>query len=313
MPIASTREQWEHLISRSFVPLRLDRAASAFSGSVEQTVLAEDVTLTDVRTRGHSVVVRSPSLVRSGPNDGFLFSLHLHGAGTLVQGEREAVLVAGAGAVYDTARPYRLTFPGDTRELVLGVPRQALRERGGDTDELSGRPVRAGDPAARVLSAFLQELAATVPSMPRDALPELGWTAVDLLALALRTAPAHAASTASLDARQAKAREARLAAAREHVARHYPDPDLTAARLARATGVSPRYLTGLFAEHGTSPSECIRDRRLEAARAALVDPRLGTRTVAAIAAQCGFSDRTTFTRAFSRRYGVTPGGFRSQG
>jgi AraC-like DNA-binding protein len=43
----------------------------------------------------------------------------------------------------------------------------------------------------------------------------------------------------------------------------------------------------------------------------LADPRHAHRTTAVIAAQYGFADRTTFTRAFVREYGITPAELRT--
>jgi AraC-like DNA-binding protein len=62
---------------------------------------------------------------------------------------------------------------------------------------------------------------------------------------------------------------------------------------------------------GTSPAAFIRAQRLQAAHRALSDPRQAHRTTAGIATQYGFADRTTFTRAFVREYGITPAELRA--
>lgn len=307
MLLANSADQWEHLISTAFVPLALGRAATTFSGSVEQAVLSKGVALTDVRTRGGSVVIRSDTLVRRCPQESFLFSLHLIGSGAVLQGDRQVALRPGAGALYNTARPYQLVFPGNTRELVLSVSRQALQERLGRLDgrhDLDGRHVPCGSPAVTVLAAFLQQLAAAAPSLDLLRLSEFGRTAIDLLATTLRAT--------GEDELTVGGRQAMLSTMREYVAQHFADPGLTLGRLARVHGVSRRYMAELFADGGVSPAACIREQRLEAAHRALTDPRVSGRSVAATAALCGFSDRTTFTRAFVRRFGVTPNSLRGQ-
>jgi AraC-like DNA-binding protein len=50
----------------------------------------------------------------------------------------------------------------------------------------------------------------------------------------------------------------------------------------------------------------VRDARLERARAALADPAQRHRRVLAIALESGFDDFSAFSRAFRRRFGMTP-------
>ena len=60
----------------------------------------------------------------------------------------------------------------------------------------------------------------------------------------------------------------------------------------------------LFEQLQTSPGDYLRRTRLATAARMLLQSR--DRTVAEIAALCGFDDATTFTRAFRRQYGLTP-------
>ncbi|MER5699954.1 helix-turn-helix domain-containing protein [Streptomyces mirabilis] len=302
--IAESADEWVHLISESFVPLSLANVSGSFHGSAEQTVLLPGVTVTDVRTHGSSVVLRTPRLVRVAPREDYLFSLHLGGSGAVVQDEREALLRPGAGALYDATRPYRLVFPTDTREIVLQVPRRPLRDRVSGIDELSGRTLPADHPAARVLAAFLRELTGVSQELTPGQRAEFGLTAIDLLATALRATAGEETSTPT-------GRQALLRAMRDCVREHLTDSSFTPAVLARLHGISPRYAADLFAEAGTSPAAYIRDQRLRAAHRALTDPRQSHRTIAGIAAHLGFTDRTTFTRAFVRQYGTTPADLRA--
>ncbi len=80
-----------------------------------------------------------------------------------------------------------------------------------------------------------------------------------------------------------------------------PEP---AARTARAIGVSTRRLEGLFRETlGTTPGQHALDLRLQAARRMLVDTR---HPVQEVALRTGFSSPSAFSRAFRRRFGVSP-------
>ncbi|MEV0406041.1 helix-turn-helix domain-containing protein [Actinoallomurus sp. NPDC050550] len=302
--IAESVDAWAQVITESFVPLSLGSVDGSFRGSVSAHALGPAVTLTEVRTRGFSVVVRSARLVRAEPRDDYLFSLHLDGEGAVLQDGREAGLPCGGGALYDASRPYQLRFPTDTRQLVLQMPRDQLRDRVGRAEEFCGRALPAEHPAVRVLAAYVRELADTSDGLTGALRAELGATAVDLLTTALRAVAGEESGAPS-------GRAALLAAMRAHVRDHLADPRLSAEALARRHGVSLRYTAELFAADGTSPAAFIRAERLRAAHRALTDPRYAGLTVSAVAARYGFADRTTFTRAFVRAYSRTPAELRA--
>lgn len=86
------------------------------------------------------------------------------------------------------------------------------------------------------------------------------------------------------------------------------DASQSVTALATAVGVSAARLHALFRHHaGTTPGDCILQARLERGAAALAE---GDRPITAIALDCGFSEHSAFTRAFSRVYGVSPSDYR---
>ena len=96
------------------------------------------------------------------------------------------------------------------------------------------------------------------------------------------------------------------------IERRLHDPHLTAGRIARAEGISERYLQKLFEQNDVSFSSYLRDRRLERARASLVSTGDMRTSVAAVAYRCGFGDAANFNRLFKERFGSSPGAFRTQ-
>ena len=86
---------------------------------------------------------------------------------------------------------------------------------------------------------------------------------------------------------------------------------LNGERIARALGVSERYIQQLFEENGRTVSAQIMNERLKAARRMLGDPAQDHLKVTDVAFGCGFSDLSNFTRAFRRKYGETPKAVRS--
>jgi AraC family transcriptional regulator len=87
------------------------------------------------------------------------------------------------------------------------------------------------------------------------------------------------------------------------------DEGLSVAQIAAELEVHPVYLARAFqARLGYSPTEFIRLHRCE--RAADLLPNR-TLTLSFIAHSCGFGDQSSFTRAFSRTFGTTPGRYRA--
>ena len=84
--------------------------------------------------------------------------------------------------------------------------------------------------------------------------------------------------------------------------------ELTVEAVAAAVGISPRQLHAAFAEFlDTTPSQLLREIRLEKARALLLDPAGANRlTVAAAATRSGFSHLGRFSAYYLQRYGEAP-------
>lgn len=83
------------------------------------------------------------------------------------------------------------------------------------------------------------------------------------------------------------------------------DPLTTPQSIARAHGMSLRYLQAIFAENGATPAHHLRRCRLELAAHELTEHRSSSEA----AARSGFSDPATFRRAFRRSFGMSPSEF----
>ena len=78
--------------------------------------------------------------------------------------------------------------------------------------------------------------------------------------------------------------------------------------LAATANLSPFYFARAFKSvMGSSPQRYVRLRRLEKAKELLAD---GSTSLADIALTCNFSSQSSFTRAFTRAFGVAPGKYR---
>jgi AraC-like DNA-binding protein len=100
-------------------------------------------------------------------------------------------------------------------------------------------------------------------------------------------------------------------AAERLIERNLDRADLNPDTLARALRCSRTQLYRLFARHGTSVMDHIRDMRLTRCRDMLADPACQL-PVAEIASLYGMDNPSAFSRGFRRKYGCSPGDTRRQ-
>ena len=104
------------------------------------------------------------------------------------------------------------------------------------------------------------------------------------------------------------ARDPRLSAALTLMSQHLDEP-LDLAVVAGAQGIGLRRLEQLFREGlGQGPGAAYLELRLQAARRMMADT---AHPIQEIALRCGFADRSSFSRAFRRRFGHAPRALRS--
>ncbi|MGX1773789.1 helix-turn-helix domain-containing protein [Nocardia brasiliensis] len=101
-----------------------------------------------------------------------------------------------------------------------------------------------------------------------------------------------------------------LARIGEYVRRRLADPQLCPESIARAHGISVRYLFKLHAAAGMSLEQSIITQRLERARAELACRASRHRSITAIAAAQGFRSTSHFGRRFRAAYGMSPSQWR---
>jgi len=324
---------WRELVNRVFLPLAitpLDRQdrSGAFDASVTRRSLG-GLRVWLVQASPMSAVRARPHIEASGGDD-YLLALHVRGTAHGVQDGREVTLGPGDFTLFDSGRPYSVSFtgPGVFQHVIYQVPRASLDARG-VPDAATARRIAAASPAGRLVSPYLRTLARPVPSVPSgpgvppgeplgepdeplgEPLDELSGeplrevfvdAGLDLAVSALRAAAGYRAGPP----RRSAARELR-----DYALAHLGDPGLSPEAVAQACYVSVRQVHRLFAREGLTFGGWVREQRLRRCRDDLADPRLGHLAVAEIAARWGFRSAAHFTRAFQARYGVTPTGHRA--
>ncbi|MFD7962948.1 AraC family transcriptional regulator [Streptomyces zaomyceticus] len=92
--------------------------------------------------------------------------------------------------------------------------------------------------------------------------------------------------------------------------RHLTDPDLGPERIAAEHAISKRQLYVVLARVGIRLEQWLIAERLETACRLLASPRHAALPVSAVAARCGFTSPSHFTRRFRSAYGTTPSEWR---
>lgn len=154
---------------------------------------------------------------------------------------------------------------------------------------------------AHAIASLLDAVGAGAPDLYAETVAQ--WLATHLLA---RHAPW--SGIAPTDRRHGPIGDRRLARAVDYMTAHFAEP-IGLERLAREAGMSKFHFAHVFRERlGTTPHRYLVQLRMNAARSMLATT---SRTIAEIAAACGYESAAHFGAAFQRRYGASPGAFRA--
>lgn len=306
-PLAHRAEdfaRWREIVSASFVPLEADPVGPGpFAGQVSGREL-HDLAVVEVDAMAHRVR-RTPALINDGGTGYYKVSLQLSGQGFLVQDGREAVLAPGDVAIYDTERPYTLSFHEEFSTLVLMFPKRLIGLDDVDLSVLTAQRLGADDPVAGALVSCIARIGDVLPAVDETIGYRLARNAVDLLGTILATEVHSGPRLAGFE------QTLQLQRIKDHIEQHLADPTLGPGGIAAAHFISARTLHKLFEPTGTTVAAWIRRRRLENAHRELLDPLLSGLPVGIIGARSGLPDAAHFSRAFRAEYGYAPSSLRT--
>ncbi|MBE1532051.1 helix-turn-helix domain-containing protein [Actinomadura algeriensis] len=304
---------WHELVSRSRAPVELSGDPDRFEASERALRLGTDpdaVTVLATVTSA-ATVRRTPELIRRSDPEVLYLSLALRGDAEVVCGDRAFRYGPAQWAVHDSSRSatVRLTDgPGPFESIGIVVPLRLLSVPRDQVGRAIGAPLPGRGGVGGLLAGTLANIIADPGAYRASDGPRLATVLADLVSALL----AHAidAGDAAPGAPPEVRRRTLLLRAHEFIDRHLQDPELSPAAVAAAHHISVSYLHRLFSAEGRTVAAWIRLRRLERARLALADPALRTVPVHRIAAMCGFTHHSAFTRAFRDAFGLPPSDYR---
>jgi AraC-like DNA-binding protein len=291
---------WTDMVCHTYVQLQCDTPSGcdAIDGEIVSDELAT-LQLSRV-TSTAQFVRRTPDLIARASEDHFLVSIQTRGRGVVSQDGRDAVLAPGDFALYDSTRPYQLTFDDDFQQFVLKLPGPTLRTALRNTQQLTATRVCGDRGAGHLMIQMIRTLADDIASLAPESAAAVADSVAQILVAGLAALPA--ARQVPVSHLTAYHREQIKALVRSRLG----DPELGVAQIAQALRLSPSTLHRAWAGEPCSLTDWIWSQRLDAARRDLCDPAMAARSVSEIAFARGFSDAAHFSRAFRARFGCAP-------
>ena len=290
---------WQDAVCDTFVELDCQaRGSTPFFGEITTTD-CDGLHFSSVNSDGQ-IVKRTPTRIRRAREEVMLVSLQVRGVGIVAQDGREARLLPGDFACYDSTRPYTLNFDAGFEQLVLHMPRAAMVRRIGRTEVWTARRIEATSPVGSLVLPFVQRTASIVSGVAPATASQLSETCLSLVTAALGEKLGEIITDGS------SVRTALIFRAKAVIDSNLHDHELNTERVAQRVGISPRYLQDLFHAEGTTVSNWTWRRRLEKSRRDLGDPLRASDSIAQIALACGFADLGHFSRRYKEAFGTSP-------
>ena len=296
-PLSQRARSWQETVSEIILPFEATfRHADSFNAILRSWDLGT-ASLTWMRTDAVRYIRRAGH-VQSDTEENILVSFSSHSEicfeqdGIRLQCPKKQFFIEKGRAPSDFLQT-------DSNEIwVLKFPFASVQRHIRSLDPFYGKLFDGDSGVGGLLFDMVQQVPNRFGPDGRSA-EGLGNTFIELLVLAIES------HSRAVNSTQSSVQRAHLARAERFVKQNIGNPNLSLEMIAGACNISVRYLHTLFQGSGTSIAHWIRDMRLEACRAQLVECNRRER-ISEIAYRWGFSDQAQFGRHFKSRYGMTP-------
>lgn len=289
----------QHIVGHTSTPESKD----TFAAEIE-TGLFDDIELVSF-SNSPMRVARTKRHIALSTSDELFICRQTSGLLTINQDGRSVTLGTGDMSLLDPLLPYTANFSGNSRLLVVKIPRGALKTRIGNPRFTTAAMMKPSEPINRWLSSNLAMLPSMVGRWPGPSEALVKVQMLDLIAASLLLG-----LRGSLSLNKSSSRFEALLRLKAAIDTLLVDPHLSAANVAGRAGMSVRYANELLAEDKTSIRRLVLSMRLTRCRAALDDALQTHRTISDIARAWGFRDMTHFGRCFRNTYGLLPSDYR---
>lgn len=300
---AQNADDWLDVASHAFVPLTFQRVANRFNAEMDWRPLSSEVSLSGVKTQP-IVVERTPRLASQATSDDIHVSLQVKSRGSIIQDNQKSLVRPGVITITETNKPFTLNYTEPNQQhIVLQISRNALGLSNKILSQAAGRQVAGLNPARDAYISLITSFMSEDPAQNSHNFHQMSELVTTLTAAMIRSAfdngPAQPTTTQALHLSML-----------EFIRSHISSPYLTPESLADTHFLSRRKVYEIFSEFDQSPAETIRSERIEYAKSLLKSPADSHLPISDIAFMTGFSDVTTFTRAFKKHTNQTPSEWR---
>jgi AraC-like DNA-binding protein len=297
LPIADRREALYEAFAASTVPVNFEFGGEGapLLAKVEAWTLGS-ISVFQVEAPGLGVE-RTERQARSDSPELLAVSVLLRAPGRIRFGGESLEAPPGQINLVDMTTPYEFSWSGSGGAWSFKVPYEQLQLDPPMVRQAAAR--LSASPLYEVVGDYIRHLAREIDAVASDPAGSGVAAATTELIRAL-------VASAIDDDRgpQEAGGEALWSLVLAYVDAHLTEHDLSAARIAAAVNISPRYLYKLCACHDVRLREWIIERRLQGARRELEGP--DSRTVATIARRWGFVDPAHFSGRFRHAYAMSP-------
>ena len=289
------------VLSAIFVDLEM-RNAAAIEGRYAISDLDEIRFIRATSRGGLYEVQRRDWHIAASANEHCFACIPFEGEIRLSQDGRVCALQPNDMGFVDTRREYSVDIPQEADALWIRVEASCFDWRLPRNRDVFARRIVGTSAIGRAATTCLRSIADQAGQLPLRSRKVFASMASDILA----EAAAHIVG-GSRDAAVFRTGSQRtLDRARVYIDQHLDEDDLAPARIAGSVGVSPRYLGQLFAAQGLSTMGWVTRCRLERCRSRLAKEVWRPGLIAELAYTTGFSNVSSFNRAFKSAFGMTP-------
>lgn len=285
------------ILSSIFVPLEM-RGAAAVEGRYLVTEL-DSLRFIRARSRGDRYEVRRrQDHIAAGASGHCFVCLPLSRPVLLRQDGVSCLLEPGDLGFVDSGREYSIEVPAGSDALWLRLATVQLAGHFRKAPEIFARRIDGKSGIGQLAAGFLRSAIRQEGEVPVSSRTLVATVVTDLIAEAaatmLQDRPFRSGSQRSFDR------------ACLHIDRHADDPELSPTAIARALGISPRYLSQLFADRGETVMGRVQRRRLDLCRTRLEREVWRPGLITEFAYAAGFGNVSSFNRAFRVAFDRTP-------
>lgn len=249
---------------------------------------------------GRLISARSDRLIRRSNTDDFLIGMVVDGNISISQEGREALLSPNELILIDSGRKYEVDISTPLDLIVLKIARKSVQTHIMENGRYLGLSLKTDQGLGFVVKSMLNACIATASHISAYEARRFESGLIDMMGSAYRH---QVDGETDVNGKQAYKVFNRL---RQFIEDYLSDPDLGPAMVSRELALSERYIRKMFAAQGTTLMGWIKDRRLQKCHQAINSGGGEYTSFAEIAYASGFSDISSFNRAFKVKFGVTP-------